>query len=147
TLRYGSQSIGGVVSVTNNRIPDRMPECRDRISGPCLNAEMRGAASTADRGLEGGVLLDAAAGNVAVHADAFGRSASDYRVPSYPYLFDQTRPFSGTQPNSSLRTEGGSLGGSYIFDRGFIGFAVTQNNALYHIPGLDGADHGTRIDA
>ena len=25
TLRYGSQSIGGVVSATNNRIPDRLP--------------------------------------------------------------------------------------------------------------------------
>src|SRR5207253_9462964 len=28
TLRYGSQSIGGIVSSTNNRIPDAMPPCR-----------------------------------------------------------------------------------------------------------------------
>ena len=26
-LRYGSTSIGGVVSATNNRIPDAMPTC------------------------------------------------------------------------------------------------------------------------
>src|SRR5437879_7706882 len=29
TLRYGSQSIGGVVSATDNRIPDAFPPCRD----------------------------------------------------------------------------------------------------------------------
>ena len=148
TLRYGSQSIGGVVSASNNRIPDAMPPCRnaDALRG-CANLELRGAATSADNGLDGGVLLDAAAGNVAIHADAFGRTADDYRVPSYPYLFAPGRPFNGTQPNSAARNDGQSLGASYIFDQGFIGAAVTQNNALYRIPGIDGDDHKTRIDA
>jgi iron complex outermembrane receptor protein len=151
TLRYGSQSIGGVVSATNNRIPDALPFCRDdpRWNGSktCANLELRGAATTVDNGLEGGVLLDGAAGNIAIHADAFGRKADDYRVPSYPYLFDPGRPFNGRQPNSAARTDSQSFGGSYIFDSGFIGAAVTQNNALYSIPGIDGDDHQTRIDA
>jgi iron complex outermembrane receptor protein len=147
TLRYGSQSIGGVVSATNNRIPDAMPPCRDARPTGCINFETRGAVTSVDRGIEGGVLVDAAAGNVAVHADAFGRNASDYGIPNYPYLFDQTRPFNGRQPNSAARTDGGSIGASTIFDQGFIGIAVTQNNALYRIPGIDGADHNTRIDA
>ena len=30
---------------------------------------------------------------------------------------------------------------------GFIGAALTQNDSLYRIPGLDGANHQTRIDA
>ncbi len=42
---------------------------------------MRGAATTVDNGLEGGVLLDAAAGNVAIHADAFGRKAGRLSHP------------------------------------------------------------------
>jgi iron complex outermembrane receptor protein len=165
TLRYGSQSIGGVVFSTNNRIPDRMPPCRDfaplaaysalpykapqRVNndGACLNFETRGAATTVDNGLEGGVLVDAAAGNVAVHADAYGRRAEDYRIPSSPYLFDPTRPFNGRQPNSFARTNGGSVGASWIGQEGFVGFAITQNNALYGIPGIDGEDHRTRIDA
>jgi iron complex outermembrane receptor protein len=151
TLRYGSQSIGGIVSSTNNRIPDTLPFCRDdpRWSGAktCANLELRGAAATADEALEGGALVDAAAGNIAIHADAYGRKAQDYRVPSYPYLFDLARPFNGRQPNSALRTDGQSVGASYIFDQGFAGFAMTQNNALYRIPGIDGEDHGTRIDA
>jgi iron complex outermembrane recepter protein len=151
TLRYGSQSIGGVVSTTNNRIPDALPFCRDdpRWNGSktCANLELRGAATTVDNGLEGGVLLDAAAGNIAIHADAFGRKASDYRIPSYPYLLDPARPFNGRQPNSAARTDSQSIGASYIFDSGFIGAAVTQNHALYRIPGIDGEDHRTRIDA
>jgi len=147
TLRYGSQSIGGVVSATNNRIPDALPPCRDARPTGCANVETRAAVTSVDRGLESGLLVDAAAGNVAIHADAFGRRAGDYRIPSYPYLFDQTRPFGGRQPNSAARTDGGSIGASYIFDQGFVGLAVTQNNALYRIPGIDGADHNTRIDA
>jgi iron complex outermembrane recepter protein len=165
TLRYGSQSIGGVVSATNNRIPDAFPPCREYSAlrayaqfplkapathvGPttCANFELRTAATSVDRGLEGGALLDAAVGNFAIHADAFGRTASDYRIPSYPYLFEPGRPFNGRQPNSFARVDGQSAGGSYIFDQGFVGVAITQNNALYGIPGIDGEDHRTRIDA
>ena len=162
-LRYGSTSIGGVVSATNNRIPDAMPTCpatpfrsyglpvkapmADAQSSACVNVETRTAVSSVDRGIEGGILLDAGAGNVAVHADAYGRKAGDYSIPSYSYLFDQTRPVNGRQPNSSAQTDGGSIGASYFFHGGFIGAAVTQNNALYHIPGIDGSDHQTRIDA
>ena len=39
------------------------------------------------------------------------------------------------------------MGASYIFNEGFFGLAVTQNDALYHIPGIDGEDHQTQIDA
>jgi iron complex outermembrane receptor protein len=161
-LRYGSTSIGGVVSGTNNRIPDALPTCGAApfqsyglpanapagVKGaPCVTAETRTAVSSVDRGVEGGVLLDAGGGNFAIHADAYGRKAGDYSVPSYPYLFDPTKSFNGRQPNSAAQADGASIGGSYIFDGGFIGAAVTQNDALYHIPGLDGADHQTRIDA
>ena len=163
TLRYGSTAIGGVVSATNNRIPDALPSCAAapfqtyglpakaplaNVQSPsCVTVETRTAVSSVDRGVEGGILLDAGAGNFAVHADAYGRKGGDYNIPSYPYLFDQTRPVNGRQPNSASQAAGGSIGGSYIFDGGFIGAAITQNDALYHIPGIDGADHRTRIDA
>ena len=80
------------------------------------------------------------------HADAYGRKSGDYGIPSYPYLFDQTRPVNGRQPNSAAQADGASIGGSYFFQDGFIGAAITQNDALYRIPGIDGADHQTRID-
>ena len=160
-LRYGSTSIGGVVSGTNNRIPETIPSCvaapfqsygmpfkaAPMVQPSCATAETRTAASSVDQGVEGGILLDAGGGNFAVHADAYGRKSGDYSIPSYPYLSDPTRPFNGRQPNSAAQANGASIGGSYIFHGGFIGAAITQNDALYPIPGLEGADHQTRIDA
>jgi len=144
TLRYGSQAIGGVVNADNNRIPTALP-----LRG--ISTELNGAWTSVDNGpeglgLEGSVLLDAGKGNFAFHTDAYGRTASDYRVPSYPYLFDRTKAFSGRQPNSSLHSDGQAIGGSYLFTGGFIGLAVSQFNSVYHVPGIDGADHNTRID-
>jgi iron complex outermembrane receptor protein len=162
-LRYGSTSIGGVVSATNNRIPDAVPTCEAapfqtyglpakaplaNVQSPsCITAETRTAVNSVDRGVDGAILIDAGAGNFAVHADAYGRKASDYSIPSYPYLFDPTLPFNGRQPNSAMQANGASVGGSYIFQGGFIGAAITQNDTLYRIPGIDGAEHQTRIDA
>jgi iron complex outermembrane receptor protein len=161
-LRYGSTSIGGVVSATNNRIPDAMPSCAPSFqsyglptkaplasaaTSPCVTAETRTAFSSVDRGVESGVLLDTGGGNFAFHADAYGRTTSDYYIPSYPYLNDQSRPVNGRQPNSATRSDGASIGGSYFFHGGYIGASITQNDSLYHIPGIDGADHNTRIDA
>jgi len=161
-LRYGSTSIGGVVSATNNRIPDAMPTCpaapfrsyglpvkaplAEAQTSSCVNVETRTAVSSVDRGVEGGILLDAGGNNVAVHADAYGRKSGDYNIPGYPYLFDQTRRVNGRQPNSAAQADGASIGGSWFFKDGFVGAAVTQNDALYRIPGIDGADHQTRID-
>ena len=113
---------------------------------PAWTVETRTAVNSVDRGVDGGILLDTGGGNFAFHADAFGRKASDYSIPSYPYLFDPTKPFNGRQPNSAMQADGASIGGSYIFQGGFIGAAITQNDTLYRIPGIDGADHQTRID-
>ncbi|HEY2212465.1 MAG TPA: TonB-dependent receptor [Bradyrhizobium sp.] len=162
-MRYGSQSIGGIVSATNNRIPDALPVCAAApfqtyglpakapqvgAGAPaCTTVETRTAVNSVDRGVDGGILLDTGGGNFAFHADAYGRKATDYSIPSYPYLTDPTKPFNGRQPNSAMQADGASIGGSYIFQGGFIGAAITQNDTLYHIPGIDGADHQTRIDA
>ncbi len=150
TLRFGSQAIGGVVEASNNRIPTMLPPRG-------VGAEWRGGYNSADSGLDSAVLLDAGAGNIAVHADAFGRNTKDYRVPNYPYLtapdpadlVNATQPgaFNGKQPNSRTRSDGQSAGGSYIFNDGFAGFSVTQNNALYSIPGAEGENENARIDA
>ena len=114
TLRFGSQAIGGVVESTNNRIPTYIP---DRG----INAEFRGAGTSVNSGIDGAALLDAGGGNFAMHADAFGRTGQDYRIPSYPYLVppnpadapNATQPgnFNGRQPNSAAQSNGGSVGG------------------------------------
>src|SRR3977135_2592590 len=86
-LRYGSTSIGGVVSGTNNRIPDALPSCpaapfqsyglpakaplaNVEPSG-CVTAETRTAVSSVNRGVEGAVLLDAGVREFEIPADSF----------------------------------------------------------------------------
>ena len=87
TLRYGSQSIGGVVSSSNNRIPEQMP-CPPAVamSKGCAQFETRTAFSSVDRGVEGAMIADIGARSFAFHGDVFGRStrfsSSGSRRPS-----------------------------------------------------------------
>ncbi len=118
TLRYGSQAIGGVVNVINNRIPLKRV---DGIEGEATTAYSTGAATG-----EGTVSLDAGQGPFAVHLDGFGRRASDYDTPD------------GKQPNSFSRGNGYSAGASYFFgDDSRVGASGTHYAARYGIPSDD----------
>lgn len=139
TLRFGSQAIGGVVNAESNRIPTELPP-RGFVT------DWNGAVTSVDSGLEGSVQLDAGKGNFALHADAYGRSARDYRVPGYPYLFDPGQPFDGRQRNSKLRANGQAIGGAHLFDGGFFGLSLSQFDSLYHIPTIEAAERNVRID-
>jgi iron complex outermembrane receptor protein len=140
-LRFGGQAVGGIVDVTNNRIPTSAP-----IGG--IGAEMRSGFSTVDNGWESGLLLDAGAGNAAVHADIYGRGAQDYRVPSYPYLVPPTPApaFNGRQPNSSNSAAGASVGGSYLFDGGYAGLSISRFTSDYYVPGIATSENGQHND-
>jgi len=118
TLRYGSQAIGGVVSVENNRIPSFMPR-----NG--FNAEIRGGISSVDDGRDGGFSTNAGSGNFVFHADAFKRKADDYDTPR------------GRQSNSFVDNDGVSFGGSFVGQDGYAGVSFTEFNSLYGIPGED----------
>ncbi len=128
TLRYGSQAIGGVVSVENERIPTFIP--RGGFSGRIL-----GGYSTVDDGADGAISATAASGGVAIHADAFKREADDYASPR------------GTVLNSFVESQGASLGASLIGTDGFFGVSYTRFASLYGIPGEE-AEEGVvpRID-
>jgi len=134
-LRFGSQATGGIVDVTNNRIPTAAP-----VGG--VAAELRSAVTSVDSGWESGLLLDAGGGNAAVHADVYARGARDYRIPSYPYLVppDPAPPFNGRQPNSSAQSAGAAIGGSYLFDGGYAGLSISRFTGDYHIPGIASAE-------
>jgi iron complex outermembrane receptor protein len=118
TLRYGSQAIGGVVNVINNRIPLKPV---DGIEGEATAAYASGA-STGEATLS----LDAGHGPLAVHLDGFGRRSSDYDIPH------------GRQDNSFFRGDGYSGGASYFFgDDSRIGADATHYAARYGIPSDD----------
>ena len=118
TLRYGSQAIGGVVNVINNRIPMK---AIDGIAGEATTAYSSSAATG-----EGTVSVDAGQGPFAVHLDGFGRRASNYDTPD------------GEQPNSWFKGNGYSGGASYFFgDDSRVGASGTHYEAKYGIPSDD----------
>ncbi len=117
TLRYGSQAIGGVINILNNRVPTSLP-------AKAFSGEVSGSHDTVADIWQGSALADVALGNVVLHADGFARDAQDYATPI------------GRQTNSFFRGHGGSLGGSYFLGGGesHIGAAVTRYDAKYGIP-------------
>ncbi len=121
TLRYGSQAIGGVVAVENNRIPSFVPP-------KGMMAEIKGGLTSVDDGRDGGFSVTAGAGNIVLHADAYRRNAGDYATPR------------GRQANSFVESEGHSLGGSFVWSSGFAGLAYVRSASLYGIPGGDEAE-------
>lgn len=127
TLRYGSQAIGGVVSAENNRVPTFIP------TGGIAGRATTGFSSV-DNGRLGAVSVDAGGENVAVHVDGFRSAADSYATPL------------GIQRNSANESQGGAVGMSYLFDRGFVGLAYTHYDALYQIPGGGSAESRTRLD-
>ena len=115
TLRYGSQAIGGVVNVINNRVPLDQPD------GQTLEA-VSSYESVSDAG-QIGLQGDASAGDFAFHADGYYRHADGYGTPL------------GMQPNSFFRGDGASVGSSYFFgDGNRVGAALVHYDAKYGVP-------------
>ena len=124
-LVYGAGAVGGVVNVLDGKVPTAIPQ-----KGYEGSAELR--AGSAAREKAGAVALTGGAGNVAVHVEAAGRDAGDYRVGS---------GWAGGSrvPGSFNRTDTGSVGLSWVGSRGYLGMALTRQNAKY---GLPGHNHG-----
>ncbi len=127
SLRYGSQAIGGVVSVEDNRIPTFVPP--NGIAG-----QVSTGYSSVDNGRNVAATVDAAGQSVAFHADGFKTASDSYSTPL------------GIQRNSATESQGGAVGMSYLFDRGFVGLSFSHYDALYQIPGAEAADSRTRLD-
>ena len=128
SLRWGSQAIGGVVNVLNDRIPTSRP---DRA----VQGRVSGGWNSGSRGWDGLASANVSAGNWVLHGDVFGRKDHDYRLPG-----------GGSQANSFVRTDGAALGLSYIGEQGSVGTAISHTRSLYGIPGGEEAELGTSID-
>lgn len=126
-LRYGSQAIGGVVAIENERIPTFIPD--GGFSG-----EVKGGLSSVDNGNDGAMSVTAGGDALVVHADGFRRQLDDYDTPR------------GRQLNSFVESEGGAAGASHVWDKGFIGLAYAHYESLYGIPGEEAAEESPRID-
>ena len=129
TLRYGSQAIGGVVSVLNNRIPNIKAE-------KGVGGEVYAGYTSVDDSIETSALLDFGTSSFAGHVDAFYRDADDYDVPTSP----------GVQANTHNESTGFAAGGSVLFDGGYLGGSISYFESEYGIPGGEAAEEEVFID-
>jgi iron complex outermembrane recepter protein len=144
-LRYGSGAIGGVVNVLDNRIPSVLPE---RFNGA---AELRNASANDES--VGVANFNAAIGTFALHLDGIKRESSDTEIPgsAQKNSEDLAMTTKGFIANTNAEATSGTLGASYIGDKGFIGMSLNKLDNNYGVP-PEGEDlvridmHQTRYD-
>lgn len=115
TLLYGNGAVGGAVNTVTRRIPE------SRVAnGITASVETKMDSASGLRAVVGTVDGDAAA--FGLHADGFARRSDDVAVPH------------GTMWSSASRSNGGSLGGSWLGDAGFVGASISRFDNHYGIP-------------
>lgn len=117
TLLYGSTAIGGVVNVIDGRIPETKSE---KVIGGVVDLALGSVSSEK----QGGASLHGGKNRFAWHVDALRRETDDVRIP----VGD------GRIPNSATENKAGSVGVSFIGDRGFFGANVSLFDTTYGIP-------------
>jgi len=132
TLFYGSGAIGGVVNVVDNRIPTSTgTEFEWLVQHNSVANENQASMS-----------MQTGKGNTAFHLDGFWRASDDYKIPGAAELVhdehdehDEENETLGTLANSASKSQGFTLGTSYIFDNGYAGISYGYMTRQYGIPG------------
>ena len=125
-LMYGGSAIGGVVNTIDNRIP------KAAIDGVGGSGEMRYGGPATERGAS--AMVEGGGKGFAVHADGFWRATDDMKVPWYSRpLPDGGSERENTILNSASRSSGGAVGGSMVWDQGFLGASVDTYRSDYGV--------------
>ncbi|NIB39656.1 TonB-dependent receptor [Pseudomaricurvus alkylphenolicus] len=132
TLRFGSGAIGGVVNVIDNRIPGQLK--KEPFSGALETRHNSVNDETASvLRLDGQRALEAG-GHFAWHADALYRESNNVDIPGFANEEEPEESSDGFIENSNANAKAGSLGFSWIGERGFVGFSVNRQENNYGIP-------------
>jgi len=136
-LLYGGNAIGGVVNVIDNRIPRQPGE------GVLGKADLGYA--TGGREKNAAAMVETGSRGLGLHVDAFRRSHGDVAVPAaLTCTQDGVTRTRGRICNSAGKTDGGALGGSLFFDKGFLGASATTYRAAYGAVAEDEVTIGMR---
>ncbi len=134
TLLYGPNTIGGVVNVIDDRIP------QERFEGTYPSGKFETSAGSVDDLFSQSGALTWGAGPLVFHLDAFNRSTENLNIPGFarsaalrataPLPPGTPEPY-GFIPNSATDSKGAGLGGSYIWDGGFLGLSFSGIDSTY----------------
>lgn len=134
TLLYGPNTIGGVVNVIDDRIP------QERFVGQYPSGKFETSAGSVDDLFSQSGALTWGAGPIVFHLDGFNRSTENLDIPGFarsaalrattPLPPGTPEPY-GFIPNSATDSKGAGLGGSYIWDGGFFGLSFSGVDSNY----------------
>lgn len=143
TILYGSSAIGGVVNVIDNRIPTR-------ALSKMVDLELDARYYSADTEFAGAFSVDLMPVNhLVLHVDGSLLTTGNVRIPGYaltPAIQSTLSPeqkalgnqFGGNPkywvPNTRVNTKDLGLGGSYVWDKGFVGVSFSQYASYYGVP-------------
>ena len=122
-LRYSSHAVGGVINTVDGRIP------RERLDGTTGALDLR--AGGADLQRAAAATVEAGSGDWAWHADVFSRDSDDLRTPRHEVRLDGGAAERDRVDNSSSRTQGGAVGGTWFGERGWLGASVDGQQQVY----------------
>ncbi|MFU9812634.1 zinc piracy TonB-dependent receptor ZnuD [Acinetobacter radioresistens] len=133
TLLYGAGTVGGLVNVTDSKIPTRIPD-----NGYEGSAGLRYNSGNDEKLGTAGVTL-ALGEQVALRVEGLKRDANNYIAPDYyhehshgdhSHLVKERRV-----DNTFAQSDTASVGLSWIHDRGFTGLSYTNRQDQYGLPG------------
>lgn len=129
TLLYGGSAIGGVVNVIDNRIArERTFDAKGGVMG---KAEVRAGGAADERST--GAMVEAGNDKFVLHVDAFDRSTQNLRVPKEMNCGEglTATPNGRRVCNSASDSKGGAVGGTLLFDRGYLGLSTSEYRSTY----------------
>lgn len=129
TLLYGGSAMGGVVNVIDNRIArERIFDAKGGVMG---KAEVRVGGAADERST--GALVEAGNDKLVLHVDAFDRSTQNLRVPKDMNCGEglAATPNGRRVCNSASDSKGGAVGGTLLFDRGYLGLSTSEYRSTY----------------
>jgi len=138
TLLYGSAAAGGVVNVSDNRIPE-VPA--DKPIGGGI--ELRGDTAAGERALIG--RLDGSVDGLSYHVDGYTRETDNIDIAGFATADPAERPadeVEGTLANSYSESDGFAAGASWAGARGYLGASVSRLKQTYGLPGPEVEEEG-----
>ncbi|MBT8443333.1 MAG: TonB-dependent receptor, partial [Gammaproteobacteria bacterium] len=131
TLLYGSAAAGGIVNVSDNRIPE-LPA--DKPIGGGI--ELRGDTAAEERAIVG--RLDGSVGGFGYHLDGFTRETENVEIAGFATADPAERPedeVEGVLANSYSESDGYAGGVSWVGSRGYLGASISRLKMTYGLPG------------
>lgn len=125
TLLFGAGTVGGLVNVTDSKLPTAMAE-----KGYEGNATLRYNTGSDEKLATAGVTLGLG-DQVALRVEGLKREANDYIAPDYVHEGEKERRVD----NTFAKGQTVNFGLSWIYDRGFTGISYSNRQDQYGLPG------------